>query len=115
MAYNHEYNCGMELPDSLVSFPNLGEEIKRWLGLNEVTGTKNLTNTSSSGYTQMVNGDGTKIIAYSAVEVGHTVPLHEDLVLKRLGIVYVEMVEAYRCNSRISEVLCCHPLEYFSV
>jgi acetylxylan esterase len=82
MAYNHEYKCGMGLLDSLVSFSNLGEEIKRWLGSNEVTGTKNLTNTPSSGYTQMVYGDGTKLIAYSAVEVGHTVPLHEDLVLK---------------------------------
>ena len=72
--------------DSLVFYPNLGEEIKEWSGLDEVTWTKNLTNTPSSGYTQMVYGDGTKFTAYSAVGVGHTVPVHEDIDLKWFGI-----------------------------
>lgn len=72
--------------DTLVTYPNLGEEIKEWTGLQGVTFTRNNTNTPSSGYTQMVYGDGTKFTAYSAVGVGHTVPVHETVDLAWFGI-----------------------------
>jgi acetylxylan esterase len=68
--------------DALVFYPNLGEEIKKWSGLDDVTWTKNLTTMPQGGYTLMVYGDGTKFTAYSAVGVGHTVPVHQDLDLK---------------------------------
>jgi acetylxylan esterase len=48
--------------------------------------TKNVTNTPLSGYTQMIYGDGTQYIAYSAQGVGHTVPVREDDVLAWFGI-----------------------------
>ena len=72
--------------DELVFYPNLGEEIKEWEGLLGVSWVKNNTNTPQPGYTQMVYGDGTLFTAYSAVGVGHTVPVHEDLDLKWFGI-----------------------------
>lgn len=48
--------------------------------------TKNVTNNPQSGYTQMVFGDGTQYVGYSAQGVGHTVPVHESLVLDWFGI-----------------------------
>ncbi|KAF2827954.1 alpha/beta-hydrolase [Ophiobolus disseminans] len=68
--------------DTLVKIPNLGEQLKEWSGLHGVTFTKNVTNTPQSGYTQMVYGDGTKLVGYSAQGVGHTVPVHEAEDLK---------------------------------
>jgi len=62
--------------DALVFYPNLGEEIKKWSGLDDVTWTKNLTTTPQGGYMLMVYGDGTKFTAYSAAGVGHTVLIH---------------------------------------
>ncbi|OCL07201.1 carbohydrate esterase family 1 protein [Glonium stellatum] len=72
--------------DTLIHYLNLGEEIKEWSGLLDVTWSKNNTHTPQSAYTQMVYGDGTKFVAYSAVGVGHTVPVHEDVDLKWFGI-----------------------------
>lgn len=48
--------------------------------------TKNNTDTPISGYTEMVYGDGTQYVAYSAAGVGHSVPKQENLVLKFFGI-----------------------------
>jgi acetylxylan esterase len=52
----------------------------------DVSFTQNNTNTPQSGYTQMVYGDGTKLIGYSALNVGHTVPVHETADLAWFGI-----------------------------
>lgn len=72
--------------DTLVKYPNLGEQLKEWSGLLGVTFTKNVTNTPQSGYTQMVYGDGTKLLGYSAQGVGHTVPVHDADDLKWFGL-----------------------------
>ncbi|CAK7218693.1 protein transport protein S31 [Sporothrix curviconia] len=65
---------------------NLEEEIKEWSTLLDVTYTKNMTSTPQAGYTEMVFGDGTKFVAYSAEGVGHTVPVHPQEDLKWFGI-----------------------------
>lgn len=52
----------------------------------DVSFTKNNTNTPQSEYTQMIYGDGTKLIGYSAFDVGHTVPVHETVDLAWFGI-----------------------------
>jgi acetylxylan esterase len=67
--------------DTFVSYLNLAEEIKQWSAIHGVEFTKNNTDVPQPGYTQMVYGDGTKFVAYSALGVGHTVPVHatEDL------------------------------------
>jgi acetylxylan esterase len=71
---------------SAVNYPNLAEQLKEWSAMMGVSFTKNVTNTPQSGYTQLVYGDGTKLVAYSASGVGHTVPVHEDVDLKWFGI-----------------------------
>ncbi|KAI4604561.1 hypothetical protein J4E80_011040 [Alternaria sp. BMP 0032] len=72
--------------DSLVKIPNLGEQLKEWSGLLGVSFSKNETNNPQSGYTKMVYGDGTKLVGYSALNVGHTVPVHEAEDLKWFGL-----------------------------
>ncbi|OAA55938.1 PHB depolymerase family esterase [Niveomyces insectorum RCEF 264] len=72
--------------DTFVSYLNLAEEIKEWSTLLNVTYTKNVTATPQAGYTQMVYGDGTQLLAYSAEGVGHTVPVHPSEDLKWFGI-----------------------------
>lgn len=72
--------------DALVFYPNLSEQLKEWSTLLGVTFTKNNTNTPQSGYTQMVYGDGTKLLGYSAQGVGHIVPTHEDEDMKWFGL-----------------------------
>jgi acetylxylan esterase len=72
--------------DTLVLYANLGEQIKEWTTLLGVRFTRNITDSPQSGYTQMVYGDGTKFVAFSAQGVGHTVPIHEDYDLKWFGL-----------------------------
>jgi acetylxylan esterase len=72
--------------DTLVKIPNLGEQLKEWSGLHGVAFSKNVTNTPQSGFTQLVYGDGTKVVGYSAQGVGHTVPVHEEVDLKWFGL-----------------------------
>ncbi|KAI0892350.1 carbohydrate esterase family 1 protein [Annulohypoxylon nitens] len=72
--------------DYLVNIRNLGEQLKEWSALLGVEFTKNVTNTPQSGYTQMVYGDGTKLVGYSANNVGHTVPVHHQLDMAWFGL-----------------------------
>ncbi|KAK3935432.1 carbohydrate esterase family 1 protein [Diplogelasinospora grovesii] len=72
--------------DNFVNYPNLAEQLKEWSTILGVTWTNDNTNTPQSGYTQIVSGDGTKLVGYSARGVGHTVPVHEDADLKWFGI-----------------------------
>jgi acetylxylan esterase len=72
--------------DSLVKYPNLGEQLKEWSGIHGVSFSKNVTNNPQNGYTQMVYGDGTKLVGYSAQGVGHVVPQHEADDLKWWGL-----------------------------
>jgi len=48
--------------------------------------TKSNANTPISGYTQMVYGDGTQYVAYSAQGVGHSLPVREADVLAWFGL-----------------------------
>jgi acetylxylan esterase len=72
--------------DSLVVYASLKEMLLEWSELHDVKFTKNVTNSPQSGYTQMVYGDGTKLVGYSAQGVGHTVPQHGKQVLEFWGI-----------------------------
>ncbi|KAI0836953.1 carbohydrate esterase family 1 protein [Hypoxylon sp. FL0890] len=72
--------------DHFVDYLNLAEQLKEWSALLGVEFTKNVTNTPQSGYTQMVYGDGTKLVGYSAANVGHTVPVHPQLDMAWFGL-----------------------------
>lgn len=73
--------------DSFVNYyNNFAEQLKLWSGLLGVTFSKNVTATPQSGYTQLVYGDGTKLVGYSAQGVGHTVPVHDQDDLSWFGL-----------------------------
>lgn len=72
--------------DTTLAYQSLIEANKEWSNVLGVTFTKNVTNTPLPGYTEMIYGDGTKYVAYSALNVGHTVPEQEGLVLQFFGI-----------------------------
>jgi acetylxylan esterase len=62
------------------------ENLKEWSNVQGVSFAKNATNTPDSGYTQMVYGDGKKLVGYSARGVGHTVPVHPTQALNVFGL-----------------------------
>ncbi|CAA9960938.1 LpqC Poly depolymerase [Pyrenophora teres f. maculata] len=68
--------------DTLVTYPNLGEQLKQWSGLLGVSFTRNITNTPQNQYTEMIYGDGTKLIGVSCQGTAHWVPPHETEDLK---------------------------------
>jgi len=72
--------------DTTLYYQNLAEANKQWSDVLGVSFSHNVTNTPLSGYTQMVFGDGSKLVAYSAQGVGHTVPVREADVLAWFGI-----------------------------
>ncbi|EMD58531.1 hypothetical protein GGP41_005989 [Bipolaris sorokiniana] len=72
--------------DTLVKYPNLGEQLKEWSNLLGVSFTRNVTNTPQNGYTSMIYGDGTKLVGVSAQNVGHIVPTHENEDMKWFGL-----------------------------
>ncbi|KAI1634542.1 PHB depolymerase family esterase [Biscogniauxia mediterranea] len=72
--------------DTFVNYPNLAEQLKEWSALLDVEFSKNITDTPQTGYTQMIYGDGTKLVGYSALGVGHTVPVHPDLDMAWFGL-----------------------------
>ncbi|KAH8669164.1 PHB depolymerase family esterase [Xylariales sp. PMI_506] len=65
--------------DNLVFYENLLQELAEWSTLLDVEWTSNATNSPQAKYTKMIYGDGTRLIGYSAVGVGHTVPVHPEL------------------------------------
>lgn len=72
--------------DTTLYYANLGQTLLQWSNVNDIAFTKNVTNTPQSGYTQIVYGDGTHLVGYSALNVGHTVPVHETVDLAWFGI-----------------------------
>lgn len=75
------------LADTFVHWINLGEQLKEWSTIHGVSFNHNNTNTPRSGYTQMVYGDGTKLIGVAAQGVGHVVPAYEDGDMQWFGII----------------------------
>ncbi|POS68752.1 PHB depolymerase family esterase [Diaporthe helianthi] len=91
------YNPGYEGPyprmqiwhgtsDVVVVYHNLIEELKEWSAVHDVPFTRNVTSTPQADYTQMIYGDGSRLVGYSAVGVGHVVPEHESETMAWFGI-----------------------------
>ncbi|KAK7446363.1 hypothetical protein VKT23_014569 [Stygiomarasmius scandens] len=72
--------------DNTLLYPNFNEEIKEWTNVLGVSQTPSTTtqNNPSSGYTKTTYGN--VVVAYSAANVGHTVPVHETIDLQWFGI-----------------------------
>jgi len=72
--------------DTVVAYINMADQLAEWSDVLGVSWTQNVTDSPQKGYTQMVYGDGTKLVGYSAVGVGHMVPFHEEQVLTFFGL-----------------------------
>jgi acetylxylan esterase len=72
--------------DSVVRIQALGEMIKQWSMVLGVSFTRNVTDNPQRGYTKMIFGDGTKLVAYNAKDVRHIVPMHPKDTLSFFGI-----------------------------
>jgi len=73
--------------DATLFYENFGEEVKQWtdvLGDTQMP-TTTTQNDPDSGYTHTSYGSG-NVQAYSALNVGHTVPVHETIDLAWFGI-----------------------------
>jgi acetylxylan esterase len=72
--------------DFVVNHNNLAEGLKQWSNLHGIAFSKNNTNTPKARYTQIVYGDGTKLVGYSGQGVGHVVPTNEQETIKFFGL-----------------------------
>lgn len=72
--------------DVVVVYHNFVEELKEWSAVHGVPFTRNVTSTPEANYTQMIYGDGTRLVGYSALGVGHVVPEHETDAMAWFGI-----------------------------
>lgn len=72
--------------DNVVTYGYLADQLDQWSDVHGVTFARNVTDDPQKGYTKMVYGDGTKVVGYSALGVGHIVPFHEVEVLKFFGL-----------------------------
>ncbi|KFH42174.1 Feruloyl esterase B-like protein [Hapsidospora chrysogenum ATCC 11550] len=72
--------------DWLVRIPNLEQQLMQWSTLHGVEQTASNPNTPQNGYTQLVYGDGTQLVGYSAEGVGHTVPVNSNLDMEWFGL-----------------------------
>lgn len=77
------------LADTLV-VPQCGyEQLKQWSAVLDVTNTKNNTGSDvpeGAEYTEMVYGDGSKLVGYFGEGVGHIAPPNEPVMLKFFGL-----------------------------
>ncbi|KUJ10406.1 alpha/beta-hydrolase [Mollisia scopiformis] len=72
--------------DRVVAYVNLGDQLKQWSSVLGVQWTGNVTDSPEKGYTKMVYGDGTRMVGYSALGVGHMVPFHAEEMLEFFGL-----------------------------
>jgi len=72
--------------DTTLYYQNLAEADKQWSNVLEVSFSRNNSNTPVSQYTQIVYGDGTKLVSYSAQNVPHNIPVRENDVLSWFGL-----------------------------
>lgn len=77
------------LADTLVR-PQCGyEQLKQWGAVLNLTNTKNVTGSSvpeGPQYTQVMYGDGSKLVGYFGQGVGHIAPPNEPVMLGFFGI-----------------------------
>ncbi|CAI6081726.1 hypothetical protein V2G26_011400 [Clonostachys chloroleuca] len=72
--------------DTLVRPANLDQQLAQWSTIHGVSLTATNPNTPQSGYSQRVYGDGKKLVGYLAQNVGHTVPVNQNLDYQWFGL-----------------------------
>jgi acetylxylan esterase len=72
--------------DFVVNYVNFNEQLKQWSTVHNVAFSRNVTNTPSSGFTQVIYGDGTKVVGYSQQNGQHITPVNAQTVLRFFGL-----------------------------
>ncbi|CAI4220179.1 unnamed protein product [Parascedosporium putredinis] len=72
--------------DALVRPACAVEALKQWSAVLGETNTQNVTGVPSSAYTQLIYGDGSKLMGFFGAGVGHTAPVNEELTLRFFGL-----------------------------
>lgn len=72
--------------DRLVLPANLDQQLAQWSTLHGVQLTTRNPNTPLRRYTELVYGDGTQLVGYSAAGVGHVVPANPALDIDWFGL-----------------------------
>jgi len=72
--------------DTTLYYQNFVEANKQWSNVLGVSFSKNVTNSPIQEYTEIVYGDGTKLVTYSAKGVSHNIPVRENDVLAWFGL-----------------------------
>jgi acetylxylan esterase len=91
-SLHYPYSCISRLnryhgtADFTLAYPSLAEEMKEWSNVLGVSWSQNTSNTPIAGYTKMVYGDGTKLVGFSALDVGHSVPVRAEDDLAWFGL-----------------------------
>ncbi len=75
------------LADSLVKPKAAYEALKQWSNVLGVEATKNVTGVPSSGWTQNLYGDGTKLQGFFGQSAGHAPNVNEQQLLKWFGLI----------------------------
>jgi len=91
--------------DFTLAYPNLAEEMKEWSNVLGVSWSQNISNTPIAGYTKMVYGDGTKLIGFSAMDVGHSVPVRTEDDLVWFGLMPSSSTTSTAMSSKASTTL----------
>jgi len=74
------------LADGLVR-PACGmQAMQQWGNVFDIPFSKNVSGVPSAAYTNVVYGDGSKLVGFFGQGVGHTAPVNEQLMLKFFGL-----------------------------
>ncbi|RDL29998.1 uncharacterized protein BP5553_10625 [Venustampulla echinocandica] len=72
--------------DPAVLYSLLGMQLAQWSNVLGVSFSKNMTNTPAQGWTEMIYGDGSKLVGLSLQGGGHIPRFQEEKVLKFFGL-----------------------------
>jgi poly(hydroxyalkanoate) depolymerase family esterase len=74
------------LADTLVRPACAMQALEQWSNVLDIPFSKNVSGVPSAAYTQVVYGDGSKLVGYFGQGVGHTAPVNEQVMLKFFGL-----------------------------
>jgi acetylxylan esterase len=78
--------------------------MKEWSNVLGVSWSQNISNTPIAGYTKMVYGDGTKLIGFSAMDVGHSVPVRTEDDLVWFGLMPLSSTTSIAMSSKPAQL-----------
>lgn len=74
------------MADTLVRPACAMQALEQWSNVLGIPFSRNVTGVPSAQYTQVLYGDGSKLVGYLGNGVGHTAPVNEQVMLKFFGL-----------------------------